>query len=550
MSSFSGAPLGRRRLLGAGGALAAGAASLIAVGCGDDDDDGQGAEETPATAIGAGDTPTPSAATPVKGGTLKAGQVTDMVLNTGFPYVLLPQNRYFGYAGIETLVRYRKDLTPELVIADRFEYNADRTGLTVSLKQGVTFHDGSPVTPEDVFHGIDVILDPKKFNITGSFQLATFAKVIKDKKKVDERTMEFTFDKARVNMTDFFAQLGITKAATFPDLMTGKNVQATGAYMFKSWTPGQSFRLERNPNWHGIAKEGGPYLDAIEVKLFADVDAMGLAFESGEVELLMGISASIAKRFRDKKLTRLAPKVGLSYIGTNVTNPLLKDKRVRQALFLALDRKRFAEEIGEGFYGTTVQPWPEGSPAFDPELEKPFYDPDKARDLLNQAGFTQDQPLKIEYSGASWTAHAPVWKENLEAIGVKIELAPMEGNAFTAKFVRRQLTDMFVSSHAFCDLSPLTNFQQTFPYRIPNIGYFEDSEYVQFISDLEKVDPMSSEAKALYKKFNQLWLDQAWLVPFAPNVRIDVVGANVQGFDEYFLTLSQSPNFVKVWKKA
>ncbi len=213
----------RRRILAGGATAAIGAAALAVTGCGDDDDAGSddGGASTP---VGAGATPTPSAELPQKGGTLKAGQVTDMVFNTGFPFVLLPQNRFFGYSGIETLVRYRKDLKPELVLADKFEYNADKTKLTVSLKPGLNFHDGTPVTPEDVFFGIDVINDPKKYNITGSFQLATFAKFITAKTKVDARTMEFTFDKPRVNMTDFFAQLGITKASTYTDLMTGKNV--------------------------------------------------------------------------------------------------------------------------------------------------------------------------------------------------------------------------------------------------------------------------------------------------------------------------------------
>jgi len=547
MNNFENSRIGRRKFIAGGTAAMAGAASMLAVGCGDDDDDDDSGANTP---IGAGDTPTPTTEKPVAGGTLKAGQVTDMVFNTGFPYVLLPQNRYFAYSGLESLVRYRADLTPELVLADRFEYNADRTKLTASIKQGVTFHDGSPVTPEDVFHGIDVMVDPKKFNITGSFQLATFAKFITAKTKVDARTMEFTFDKPRVNMTDFFAQLLISKASTYTDLVTGKNVQGTGAYKFASWTPGQTFRLEKNANWHGTAKEGGPYLDAIDVKLFADQDALGLAFESGEVELIMGISATIAKRFREKKQTRLAPKVGLAYIGANVTNPMLTDKRVRQAMFLAIDRKRFADEIGEGFAGVTAQPWPKGSPAFDPALEAAYYDVDKAKALLKEAGFTQDRPLKIEYSGAAYTSQAPVWKENLEAIGIQIELAPMEGNAFTAKFTSRQLTDLYVSAHAFCDLSPLTNFQQTFPYRIPNISYFEDPAYLQIISDLEKVEPSSAEAVAIYKRFNTLWLDQAWLNPFSANDRIDVVADSVRGFDEYFLTVSQSPNYGKIWKKA
>ncbi len=544
--------LSRRRLLGSAATLGVGAAGLALVGCGDDD----AQNGAVATAVGAGPTPTPSTEQPKKGGVLKVGQVADLNLNTGFPAVLLPQNRYFGYSGMESLVRYRDSLLPENVLAERFEYNADRSKLTVTLKPKVTFHNGAKVTPEDVFFGIDLMLDPKKYGVTGSFQLVTFAKFITDKKRVDERTMEFTFDKPRVNMTDFFAQLSVTHAASYEDLKVGKSVQGTGAYMFKSWTPNQGFRLEPNPNWHLTAKEGGPYLDAIEGKIFADQDAMGLAFESGDIELVMGINGTIAKRFRDKKQTRLAPKVGLAYVGCVVTNPMLKDKRVRQALFLALDRKRFAEEIGEGFSPVTVQPWPTNSPAFDKALEAPFYDPARAKDLLKQAGFTQDRPLKIEYSGTAYPIHAPVWKENFEAIGVKIELVPTEANQQTANFTARKFTDMFVAAHAFADLSPLTNFQQTFPYRIPNISYYGEpggdtgQEYVAIIKELEGVDPASAKAKEGYSRFNKLWPNEAWLLPFQGADRIELVGDKVRGFGEYFLTLSQSPNFAKVWKKT
>lgn len=546
--SGTGRRLSRRRLLAGGSALATGATALVLVGCGDDDGGDAGGVSTP---IGAGPTPTPSKETPTKGGVLRMGQTADVLLNTGYPYVLLPQNILHGYAGMEPLVRYRNGIEPEKVLVERFEYNTDRTRLTMTLKAGLTFHNGAPVTVDDVFHGIDVILDPKKFGVTATFQLATFAKFITERKKVDQRTVEFTFDKPRVNMTDFFAQLSVSQAASYQDLMTGKNVQGTGPYMWDSWTPGQTLRLKANPNWHLASREGGPYLDTIERKVFADADAVGLAFESGEVDLVLGISGAVARRFRDKKQTRLARKTGLAYIGCVVTNPLLKDKRVRQALFYALDRKRFAEEIGEGFTAVTAQPWPSTSPAFDKSLEAPFYDPAKAKDLLKQAGFTQDKPLKIDYSATGYVNHAPVWKENFEAIGVKIELVPSEANALTARFLQRQFTDMFVSAHSFADLSPLTNFQQTFPYRLPNISYFEEPDYVKLISDLEKVDPVSAEAKALYDRFNrQIWLEYAWLLPFQGNERIDLVADKVRGVDEYFITITGDPNFGKIWKKA
>jgi peptide/nickel transport system substrate-binding protein len=83
--------------------------------------------------------------------------------------VVAPPNRLLPWLVHEALIRYRNDVrNPELVLADRFEYSDDRTRLVVSIKPGATFHDGSPVTPEDVFFGIDFNLDPKRFGVTTS----------------------------------------------------------------------------------------------------------------------------------------------------------------------------------------------------------------------------------------------------------------------------------------------------------------------------------------------------------------------------------------------
>lgn len=536
--------------------FAAGSVGLALVGCGDDSTSGGGS----GTATGAGPTSTPSKEQPIKGGVLKVGGVDgDMVFNSGFPYVYYPQNRYIQELVIETLIRYNDSLKPELLLADRYELSPDFTKVTVSLKPGVTFHNGAVVTPEDVFFGIDVMLDPKKYGVTGNFQLVNFAKMIIEKKKVDARTMEFTFDKPRVNISDFFAQLKVTHAASYSKLMEGKDVQGTGPYIFKAWTPGQSFRFETNPNYHNKAQAGGPYLEAIDGVTFGDADAAALAFESGSVDLVisLGITGGVAKRFRSKGQTRLSPKTGLTYVGCVVTNPLLKDSRVRQAMFLAIDRKRFQDEVNEGFGEITAQPWPKSSPAFDPAYEAAYFDPAKAKDLLKQAGFSQDKPFKLEYASIQYATHAALLKENFAAVGVKVDLAPAEVNAITATFAARQFTDLWIAGHSFSDMTPLTNFQQTFPYRIPNISYYGEpgsdsgQEYLKIIKELEVMDPTSPQAKDVYKRFNALFVSEPWLLPFAAYQRIDLVGGKVRGLDGYIVEPGGGPpNYDRLWKKA
>src|SRR5581483_10561839 len=103
--------------------------------------------------------------------------------------------------------------------------------------------------------------------------------------------------------------------------------------------------------------------------------------------------------------------------------------------------------------------------------------------------------------------------------GVNVDLKPTEGNAFTTKLLNYQITDFWITAHAFADLSPLTNFQQTLPYRLPkNFSNYDTPAYEDIINQLTKVDPLSDAAKAQYKAFNQLWLNDPWLLPMTPNL--------------------------------
>jgi|DewCreStandDraft_5_1066085.scaffolds.fasta_scaffold01636_12 peptide/nickel transport system substrate-binding protein len=527
--------LSRRRLIGTAAMATAGLA--VAAACG-----GKETSSNPGAGRSAGKEEKPR-----KGGTLIGAQVSDVNMGTGYPFVLLAENPFLNYLPVEPLVRYRNSLEPEMVLAERLEYNADRTKAVITLKPGLTFHNGAPVTPEDYFFGIDLILNPRKYGITGSFQLAGFARFITDMKKVDARTMEFTFDRPRANMTDLFAQLPVVHAASYEDVKNGKAVAGTGPYIFKEWAPGQRLVFTANPNWHLTDREGGPYLDGVEVRFFADQDAMGLAYEAGGLDLILDAPATLAKRYRAR--TRVGPKRGLVYAGLNVTSPLLRDSRVRRALFLAVDRERFVNELGEGFGTVTVQPWPSSSPAFNPALEASFYDPEKAKQLLKEAGFSQSRPLVIEHrTTQTYVNIASVLKENFEAIGVRAELKGTEATAFLAKLRAREFQDVWVTAHAFSDLTPVTNFQQTFPYQVPNPSFYENPTYLDIIEKLSGIDPLSDEAKRQYERFTQLWLTDPWLLPLQPTVPVALLGAKVRGFDEYFLAPGGSPNFGTIWK--
>ncbi len=521
----------RRALALAGGGLAAGAFLAACGGNDDSEDEGQA-----------------SAGSPTKGGTLRISQTGDIVLNTGFPFVGGPQNRLLSAITAEGLVRYNDDIAkPELVLAETFEYSGDHTRLNIKLKPGLTYPNGASVTTDDVFFGIDFLLDPKSYGVTLAGVTTPLAAAITSRKKIDDRTMEFTFDRPRFDMTGFFVGLPITHAASFPKLLTAESVQTTGPYSFKSWTPNVGYSLVRNPNWHGASSSGAPYLDGIEVKEFADEEAMGIAFEARELDVAFRLSGAVAKRFRSQIKT--APRIGGLVAGMVLTNPLLQDKRVRQALFYAIDRKRIADELGEGFYPATSQFWPEYSPAFDKTLETANYDPARAKSLLKEAGFSQSKPLLLEYS-PRLQANVQVMQENFAAVGVNVQLVPLDSPTVVTRSRLRQWTDLFGGGSNLADPIPASALQGNGWFSIPNFSYQESPELAAVLNGMGTVDPLSSQAKDLYARFNKFWLDDPWLLPLEPSGALDAVASNVQGFGKYFILPLQSPDFGSVWMKT
>jgi peptide/nickel transport system substrate-binding protein len=433
-----------------------------------------------------------------------------------------------------------------MILAERYEFNSDLTGATIQLKPGLEFHNGAPVTASDYVFGLELLNDPESFGVTGSFQLKKFSDSITDFKIVDDLTIDFTFDKPRPNMTDFFAQLMVTHRDSYADVIGGKGIVGTGPFTWDEYSPGEKVSFKKNENYHYSDVLGGPHMDGVEVNFFADMDAMGLAFEAGELDMFYG-DPSVAARFRDDGLTRLTPKRGVVYVGMNVTSDQLGDPRVRRALFYAVDRTRAVTELGEGFGEVTAQSWPKGSPAWREALEAPLYYPEDAKKLLAEAGFKQTRPIVIDHrSTQSYIDHATLLKENFEAIGVEVELNAMEPTAFIKRLRAREFPDLWITAHAFANLSPVTNFLMTFPFREGNMSFYEPEEYISIIRALETVNGTSDAAQAQYDLFEKLWIENPWLIPMRPTQSIIVKSKKLQGFDKVSIA-PQEPPYAELW---
>jgi peptide/nickel transport system substrate-binding protein len=327
--------------------------------------------------------------------------------------------------------------------------------------------------------------------------------------------MDVTFVGPRPYMEDYFALLRILDERTVGDAVQMKVLNGAGPFKFVSYTPNEGYVLERFENYWDAGK---PYIDRIEGKIYSDEQSRILALQSGELMHTNQASPALVKRVRDdKNITIEDSGVGGSwYAGFVVDRPETRDVRVRQALTLAIDRKRIAEEWGEGVIPAQVLPWPKESPAYTDADEALLpYDPERAKSLLKQAG-AEGVTIPMDI-GQGREALAQYAQDDWRAIGVNAQLNLSESSAYNDRFRQRKTEGVFVSPFGFSDnMHPATFFEFAQPVRIPNPSHYEPAGYAEMLQKIVETDPRSPAGKELLHEWNKRYLiDDPWMAPLA-----------------------------------
>lgn len=272
--------------------------------------------------------------------------------------------------------------------------------VTFDLMPDLAWDDGAPVTTEDVRLGVDVA------HALGSGSAAlpnVLDVVVETDRRFTLRTAEIRFDYNR--MEELFLLPAHRERAVFDAAAAPAEYRARSLYTTDPTAPGLSYgpyrllqtapddiMLARNPNWHGKQ----PNFDRIELREVADVAALQAEFAADRIDMLAGEAAqSVDDSYRLEAADRNSAhnfiyKVQLlySHIDVNLSNELLKDKRIRQALLLSLDRPIHISADGREMAGEAPASFlPPTSPNFDPTLKAVPYDPARAAALLDAAGF-------------------------------------------------------------------------------------------------------------------------------------------------------------------
>jgi peptide/nickel transport system substrate-binding protein len=274
-------------------------------------------------------------------------------------------------------------LTPGLARA--WSVSDQSRTITFTLRADARWHDGEPVTAADVAFSLGAARDPAIGSLYGP-QLQYVAEVT----ALDDRTVVVDLDEPECPSLAVLGEVPIIPRHALPDSPTaasfGEAPVGSGPFVFVEWAAGGELRLAANPDYWG----GRPYLDAWSYRPYEDAAGLRRALEEGEVDAallppgrLPGGDAA-ASRFR----MYAYPAPEFLFVAFNNEHPLLGDRQARLALSMAVDREALLEEALGGAGELIAASLPAGHWAADARLEPPPYDPEAARRLLRQAGWS------------------------------------------------------------------------------------------------------------------------------------------------------------------
>ena len=387
-------------------------------------------------------------------------------------------------------------------LAKSYSISPEGKTYTVSLRHGITWSDGKPITADDViFTWRDIIF--AGLGDTSTRDSLIINGRLPDVRKVDSYTVEFTTPEPYAPFVRMLSVPiapkhvflpAVQKGSEYFDTFLGTTAKpedfvVSGAFKLKEYVPAQRVVFEKNPNYYEINKDGKklPYLDKLVYLIVGDLNNEVLKFEAKELDVI-SLQGSKVARYKslephsDFKLFNLGPDTGTMYLSMNLNNrknngryyvdPVkqkwFQDKNFRQAVDYALDRKNMVFNIANGI----------GAPLFTPESLNSIYlnknlkpydkNLEKSKKLLKKSGFYNDKKGRLFdkdgnhvefdlYTNAGNTEREAIGvmvKQDLEDMGMKVNFKPVEFNSLVNKLVSTFDWDMVIMGLTGSPLEP------------------------------------------------------------------------------------------------
>jgi peptide/nickel transport system substrate-binding protein len=446
------------------------------------------------------------------------------------------------------------NIQPDL--AESWEIADDAMSVTMKLRPGVKFHDGTDLDAEAVVFSFERMLNPESPDYHGPYAFpAFFYPSYQTSTAVDPMTVRFeltqpdaTFFSALVWNTGSIVSPTAAKAAgaEFQNAPVG-----AGPFKFASWEKDVLTTMEAFPDYW----QGAPKLKTLLWKPIVEEAARVNQLASGEVDFIVSLYPQfvpVVNANPDLQLIQ-GPSLHTWWCNLNMHFEPLKDVRVRQALNHAIDRPTLIANV---LQGTAVEShswsWPD-TWSYEPEVTKYAYDPEKAKALLAEAGYADgfDLPYLVPASGSGMVAPkeiATAMQADLAKVGVNAQIETQEWITYLDYVLGPDhLDNINGKQYGMCQMSwmnPVADPGLYVEYVTTGIGdkngsnqsYYDNAEYNKLLADARLVADQEERA-TLYKQAQKIFADDApWLFMFHSNF-VTAARKNVQG-----ITLSPNQN--------
>lgn len=357
-------------------------------------------------------------------------------------------------------------------LAESWEVNEDSTIWTFTLRSDAVWHDGEPVTIDDVIWTYEKILGDEKSSVR------PYLSKIQSMEKLSDTELRITlvepfapFDR-QVSLVSIAPQHAYE--AMGPEQF-GQTPVGSGPYRLAEWVKDDRIVMEANADYWG----GEPEVATVVMRPIPSDAGRATALIAGDVDIVPLLPPQLAESLEAQEGIDIVqvPSHKVVYLGYNVQNGIFGDLEFRRAVDLSIDRAAISDQLLRGLgepIGQIVAPVTFG---YDPAIEPAPFDPDKAREHLAASGY-DGQPILIQYPNnnvASNDAVAQAVAGYMEEIGIDVQLQGMEYTAFFPLWLNRQLEGINMFSYGPTNLDadlPLTSLYETGRTR----GYWENPE--------------------------------------------------------------------------
>lgn len=454
-------------------------------------------------------------------------------------------NNFIG-GGLMTLDPQTLAVRPWL--AESVTQNEDGTVFTFTIRQGVTFHNGDPLTAHDFKWTYERALNPETQATVSRDMLGPIASI----EAPDDYTLVVTLEQPSAvflrNMASGGYLMPLSQRAVEAAGDTyGQNPVGVGPYRFKEWITGYSITLERNPdfNWpqYFFSNQGPALFDEIEIRYIPETGTRIAALETGEVDMVT-VGAADLFLFEDNPgfniNTSLRSGIGLLFM-FNMDDPVMSDLRVRQAFSLGTDKDFIIDRAIEGRGVAATGPLPPSLPGFDPASADSSYpyDPEAAAALLDEAGWVlgsngirakDGEPLRVRlvaYSVAEVVRDTELLQNQLQALGVDVVVESYERGLQT-QMLRDGDYDIAPLGWTYGDPDVLfLLYHSTQAASGLNFGKINDPE-LDAVLQAGRETVVDEDRMLIYHDAQRIMNENAYILPVYVNEVYVVVNARVQ----------------------